>query len=445
MVRMQEKNVALRNFLLDRVESGQWPSGAKLPGARQLAVEAQCSFTYMQSVIESLVQQGVFVSISRSGTYVCEHWRRRLLPDTIRLFLSQSRDRSRTGREFVSSLRSRFPDLRIVTGFERAAFEFRVSYDLLQNHRDYLDLAPYFRKCFPDSSQFCEEAFAPYRFGGELCGLPIRFSPRVVVFNRRIFAECGCPEPRPEWSWEEFLECIRNLRRRLPSEAVLPYPSRLFDFFAIISRFGGCFLDPSERDPVKIDSPATVRAVEEYCRLLEILGPPKFRLDGNGPPPEALLILTRQEITQLFPDEDGSAFGAVPLPLPENGRRINVYGVELLCVRNECTDSRRIEQMVSFLLSPSFQNQFGRNRDGIPVRRSSAKMSLAGDGPFDALFRRETGCPAANYHLYSPELCRLAGNAIELLTVTPRKEVRAFLRSWADAFRFLLRCDGLHR
>ena len=68
MVRMQEKNVALRNFLLDRVESGQWPSGAKLPGARQLAVEAQCSFTYMQSVIESLVQQGVFVSISRSGT-----------------------------------------------------------------------------------------------------------------------------------------------------------------------------------------------------------------------------------------------------------------------------------------------------------------------------------------------------------------------------------------
>lgn len=442
MVRVQEKNVSLRNFLLDRVESGQWPSGAKLPGARQLATEARCSFTYMQSVIESLVQQGVFVSISRSGTYVCEHWRRRLLPDTIKIVLSQSRNRSRTGQEFIAALRNRFPDLRIVTGFERAAFEFRVSYDLLQNHRDYLDLAPYFRKCFPDSSQFYEEAFAPYRFGGELCGLPIRFSPRVVVFNRRIFAECDCPEPPPEWDWEEFLDCVRRLRRRLPAEAVMPYPDRLFDFFTIISRFGGSFLDPAEADPVRIDSPATIRAVEEYYRLLEILGPPGPRPAGNGPPPEALLILTRQEITQLFPEEDGGRFGAVPLPLPANGQRINAYGMELLCVRNECTDSRRIEQMVNFLLSPSFQNQFGRNRDGIPVRRSSAKASLAADGPFDSLFRDEINCPAAHYHLYSPELCRLSCSAIRLLTATPRQEIRAFLRSWADAFRFLLRCDA---
>ena len=77
MVRMQEKIVALRNFLLDRVESGQWPSGAKLPGARQLAVEAQCSFTYMLSVIESLGQQWVFVSISRSGTYAVSFTRLR--------------------------------------------------------------------------------------------------------------------------------------------------------------------------------------------------------------------------------------------------------------------------------------------------------------------------------------------------------------------------------
>lgn len=442
MIRLQEKNVSLRSFLLDRVESGQWPSGAKLPGARQLAAEAQCSFTYMQSVIESLVQQGVFVSISRSGTYVCEHWRRRLLPDTIKLFLSQARSQSRAGQEFVTALRNRFPELRIVTGFERAVFEFRVSHDLLQNHRDYLNLAPYFRKCFPDPSQFYEEPFAPYRFGGELCGLPIRFSPRVVVFNRRIFAECRCPEPRPEWNWEEFLSCVQQLRRRLPSEAVLPYPDRLFDFFAIISRFGGSFLDPGEKDPVQIDSPATLRAVEEYCRLLEILGPPNHRHAESGPPPEALLILTRQEISQLFPEEDGSAFGAVPLPLPADGQRINVHGVELLCVRNECTDARRIEQMVNFLLSTSFQNQIGRSRDGIPVRRGSAKASLAADGPFDALFRDEMECPAANYHLYSPELCRLACNAIRLLAATPRREVRAFLRSWGDALRFLLRCDG---
>ncbi len=442
MVRVQEKNVSLRNFLLDRVESGRWPSGAKLPGARQLAAEAQCSFTYMQSVIESLVQQGVFVSISRSGTYVCEHWRRRLLPDTVKFFLSPSRDRSRTGQEFVTALRNRFPGLRIVTGFERAVFEFRVSHDLLQNHRDYLNLAPYFRKCFPDPSQFHEEPFAPYRFDGELCGLPIRFSPRVVVFNRRLFAECDCPEPQPEWDWEAFLACIRRLRRRLPAEAVLPYPDRLFDFFAIISRFGGSFLDPAEADPVRIDSPATIRAVEEYCRLLEILGPPNRRHAGSGSPPEALLILTRQEISQLFPEEDGRAFGAVPLPLPADGQRINVHGMELLCVRNECTDTRRIEQMVNFLLSASFQNQIGRSRDGIPVRRSSAKASLAADGPFDALFRDEMECPAAKYHLHSPELCRSACNAIRLLAATPRREVRAFLRSWGDALRFLLRCDG---
>ncbi|MBS1370865.1 MAG: extracellular solute-binding protein [Lentisphaeria bacterium] len=442
MTRTPEKNVDIRNFLLDRLESGEWRAGDKLPGARQLAQEAGCSFTYMQSVLESLVQHGVLVSVSRSGTYVGEYWKSRLLPDTVKFFLSPQSRKSEPGRQFIALFRNRFPDLRIVEEFDRAYFEFRVSYDLFHNHREYRDLEPAFRSCVPDLSLMLEEPLASYRIGGRLCGVPFRFSPRVIVYNRRVFAECGVPEPRPNWSWEEFIGCVRQLRKSLPSELVMPYPNTIFHFCTLISRFGGELIDPSEPDPVRVDSPETVRAVGEYFRLLDLLGKPVPLPGKRIPPPEALLILTRQEISLVYPGEMLNEIGAVELPLPENGREFNVPGVELFAVRRECTDERRIRQIVEFLLSAPTQNQIGRTRAGIPVRRSSAKLSLNPDDPLDALFLRELGKPTARYYLYSPELFKLSCNAVQLLAATPPGKRQAFLRQFADAFRFLIRCDA---
>lgn len=448
MNRIFEKNVELRNFLLDRLEGGEWKAGDKLPGARQLAQEAGCSFTYMQSVLEGLVQHGVLVSVSRSGTYVGESWKTQLLPDTVKLFLSPVSKEGVLGKQFIDSIRKRFPELRVVEAFDRAVYEFRVSHDLFRTHREYLDLEPFFRKCVPDPSLFFEGPFASYRIGGRLCGLPFRFSPRVTVYNRRIFAECGCPEPDSDWTWEEFLETVRRLRRTLPSELVMPFPDKIFHFYTLISRFGGGLLDPATSDRVRVDSPETLCAVREYFRLLDLLGRPangKEEVRGQRiPPPEAMLFLTRQELSQLYPGELLAEVGAVELPAPESGRVLNLHGVELFAVRRECTDPHRVRQFVEFLLSVPVQNQIGRSRFGIPVRRSSVAFGLIPENPLDALFLREMAKPAADYYLYSPELYKLSCRAVCLLTGIPPEERRAFLFRFADALRFLIQCgeDG---
>ena len=79
---MEDKHIRVKEYLLNLLESGQIKAGDRLPGARRLTKEAGASYTHIQTVLECLVQSGIFEAVTRSGTFVQQNWAECLLPAT---------------------------------------------------------------------------------------------------------------------------------------------------------------------------------------------------------------------------------------------------------------------------------------------------------------------------------------------------------------------------
>ena len=303
-----DKNLEIRNLLLDKIERGEWRPGAKLPGARQLAGEVGCCFTHLQSVLESLVQQGILLSVPRSGTYVRENWEKRLLQGTLRLHRAAPEDCTR--QVYSAPISQEHPELRLTWKFDRAVYEIQVSHYLLGHHSQYLDLGPIFRKLYPDPSAFFPAPFRQFLVNGKLCGIPLLFSPRIIAYNRELFKQCGVELPRPGWSWEEFIACIRQLRSKLPAERVFPFNHALYEFYPIAARFGGRIID------------LTPLSCAQLTALMQAFAHGYRALQAQPEVPDALLRvnslltgapLTREEMLALWSHldaDDAEALGA---------------------------------------------------------------------------------------------------------------------------------------
>lgn len=428
-----DKNLEIRNRLLDRIESGEWKTGDKLPGARTLAREVGCCFTHLQSVIESLVQQGILLSIPRNGTFVRENWEKRLIQKSFLLYESKFIDDL---RQELAPLTRNNPALWVTSKSHRAIYEIRVSHYLLGHHAEYMDLTPIFDRLFPDPDLFFTPLLDAFRINGKLYGIPLLFSPRIIVFNRRIFAENNVPFPRRNWSWEEFMQCVWTLRQKLPAEKAFLFTASPFQFTTIAARFGGNFFDFTREDPVTLDSPELLRALDCFLELRDILGPARREM----PPHEtALHITTRQQLHRHLPPGTEQELAAVELPLPEGGSDVNVPGVELLCIRQECADLELAEQLIQSVLSEEFQNHLGAIRNGIPLLRSAAARSLDPTDPLDAVFLQELSKPVAMYNIRWLKLYNIISRAILHISSTPRPEAETLMHELAGTIRFLLR------
>ena len=429
-----DKNLEIRNLLLDKIERGEWRPGAKLPGARQLAGEVGCCFTHLQSVLESLVQQGILLSVPRSGTYVRENWEKRLLQGTLRLHRAAPEDCTR--QVYSAPISQEHPELRLTWKFDRAVYEIQVSHYLLGHHSQYLDLGPIFRKLYPAPSAFFPAPFRQFLVNGKLCGIPLLFSPRIIAYNRELFKQCGVELPRPGWSWEEFIACIRKLRSKLPAERVFPFNHALYEFYPIAARFGGRIIEPDQPDPVRVDAPEMLRGLDHYLMLRDLLGPEEGPVNYTD---VALRITTREQLAHELTRENFARIGGVELPMPDNGCDVNVQAAELLCVRNECADLAQAERLIEFLLSEPMQDRIGQSRYGIPVRRSSAAFSMNPYESTDALFLQEMEKPAAGYNLFTPEFYTIVDRSCNLFNRQSREEAVRTVRELGATLRFLTR------
>ncbi len=426
-----DKNLEIRNRLLNRIESGEWPTGSKLPGARLLAKEVGCCFTHLQSVIESLVQQGILLSIPRSGTYVRENWEKRLIQKSFRPYGD--------GRIFplgdLDPMLSAIPALWVTAQSERAVFELQVSHYLLGHHSEYMDLTSIFNRHYKDQSAFFTPLLEAFRINGKLLGIPLLFSPRIMVCNRKLFQESGVPLPRRGWSWEEFIDCIRKLRQKLPGEQTFYFDPSLFIFFSVAARFGGKILDPNAEKTVSLDSPEMLRALDHFLELRDLLHPFTGSLKHYE---TAMWMTTRQELHRTIPAEIRQELVGVELPLPENGFDVNVPGVELLCIRSECSDMELAEQLIATMLSTDFQNYLGEHKRGIPFRNSSAELSLSPTESTDILFRQEMNKPIALYSSVSADVYNIVSRSIQRTNRYTRPEAEKMMRDLAATIRFLL-------
>lgn len=70
--------LALRQTLLDQLQSGHWRAGERLPAERELAQRHRVSRTTVRKALAVLKEQGLIEQTVGSGTYVAEHATARL-------------------------------------------------------------------------------------------------------------------------------------------------------------------------------------------------------------------------------------------------------------------------------------------------------------------------------------------------------------------------------
>lgn len=414
---MKDKLSQVREFLLDGIESGRFPTGSKLPGARDIAAEVGASFLLVQHAVSSLEQDGIVECVSRRGTYVRTGWEYRRIRNHMLLL--------RPGilmpwqEKFRNLLAEELPEIRLARNFDEGMFELRVTL-YLQEHRDeYLDLSPYLPEEIYDENRFFQFPFRGFREpDGRVFGIPFIFSPRVVFYNREMLAQCNLPEPEHDWSWESFIHALRQLRGRFNMDQVLNFNEYPYFWMNFLFRAGGKLLSrqPDGSCKVCIDSPETIRGItllQELRRILQSTGEEK-----PGVPPASFWRGTRafqiadREFYSQGRNRDFDNWGAVPLPLIPGGTRLTAQATDLICVRKECVDEALIRKYLHCLLGERVQNFIGRQRYGIPIRISSAMAGIDRSDPRDRVFLEEMKTVSAEYNVDSPIISTVLHNGI---------------------------------
>ena len=112
---MKDKISQVRDFLLDRIESGEYPTGSPIPSARKLGESVDASFAMILQAVNALAGAGILHCVSRQGSVVRPGWQERLMPNHFVLF--------NPSLPWIPGFRklfeARLPDLRFCTEFQR--------------------------------------------------------------------------------------------------------------------------------------------------------------------------------------------------------------------------------------------------------------------------------------------------------------------------------------
>lgn len=435
---MEDKATYTRNYILDLLDNGRLKAGDKLPGARELAADIKVSFAKVQLAIDKLAQDGVLETKPRQGTFVQPSWQDRILQNNFTTFNPESK------LPWVPGLRKIFaeklPQVRISPSFKNSVFELRTTLTVQSESENYLDLWDIFDKLYPDKSVFFNHPFKNFFMDGKLPGIPFIFSPRVMFYNPDILKKAGCPLPHNAWKWEEFIECIKLLKKSLPSEKIFSWHPYAHLWINLVFRAGGCLIDPESEDPVKIDHPKTQKGLQLFADLKKELLPNLEAADyfmrfHQG---KAAFQLGPRENLPLFRKFGFSNWKTVPLPFIEGGEDISAQATDLICVRKSCADSHIAEEFVKLMLSEEVQDFIAEEQYGIPIRKSSAMKSIDLDNPDDALFLTEAYKCRADYNITSSDLSILIREGLRQIWDN-EKDVKETTSELANAVRIFLR------
>ncbi len=77
---------------------------------------------------------------------------------------------------------------------------------------------------------------------GELLAVPLIANPTICYIDKRTFAKAGIPLPSPDWTWDDFLDICRKLKKsgQMPM-TLCPAPGTLFE--PLLAQVGANYFD----------------------------------------------------------------------------------------------------------------------------------------------------------------------------------------------------------
>ena len=433
---MKDKISQVCDYILDRLESGEYRSGETIPSARKIEKTVDASFAMIQHAVTTLAQAGILHCVNRQGSMVQPDWDKRLMPNHFVLF----NPRLPWIPGFRKLVEEKLPEMRLCSRFRYGMFEVRTTLPLQQDRDEYLDLAPYFDELFPDRSLFFEAPFRSFRNSdGSIHGIPFIFSPRVMFCNPAYLRKAGLKMPGADWTFDEFLSILKQLKEVFPPENLLNYSQLPFFWMNFVFRSGGALVEPNAENPVRIDSPETIRGIEAVRALRRLLPGYTSRQWGNGFCNGKLaFMLGDRELLNLIHHTGMEEWQVLPLPHIPGGANRMAQSTDLLCIRKECVDRELAMKFLRFMLSEEVQDYIAAEKYGIPIRKSSAQKSIDISDPRDILFLTEMESMSAEYNLDSPELTRLIQGGIRRIINNGELPLKQSLEELAQAVRVFL-------
>jgi len=212
------------------------------------------------------------------------------------------------------------------------------------------------------------------RRGEKLYAIPVDFTPMVMYYNRRMFREAGIPEPRPGWTYAEFLAAARSLTK--PGQYGFEFANWMPGWITWLWNNGGDVLHPETLRAVgTFDSDANVAAVEFLRDLITVhkAAPSLSQAASTG----VDLFATNQAAMKIsghwslvgFADTKSSKIalddiGVVELPtnLPQS---VTVMYESGLAIGKNCRNPEAAWRFIKYMTSRPVQERY--NASGIAV------------------------------------------------------------------------------
>lgn len=380
-----DKITLIREYILDKIESGEYQPGGRIPAARELCQETGASFVMVMNAVSSLERDGVLYCEPRQGTYVRPNYRERVVGNHLVLF---SQALPWLG-EFRPKLQQKLPAIRLCKTFENGMFELRNTSYLQMHRNEYLDLSEIWRKVAADKDLFFSRPFKGfYDSAGGLFGIPFIFSPRAVYYKKSALQKAGLAEPQSNWSIDDFFRYLEVIAAKCPGEPLINYADGIFFWLSFVFRSGGRFFDSDNK--LCFNTPEVLRALSAVRRIRQIANAVPFDPARRRNLNENIVFnIDARQIKCYFKHCNFDDFGVVSMPHFTGGSAVMAQATDLLCVRKECADPALAAEWIAFMLSEEIQDFIGSEEYGIPIRKSSAMKSINGEDPRDTIFLNE--------------------------------------------------------
>lgn len=234
------------------------------------------------------------------------------------------------------------------------------------------------------------------RVGDALYGMPWRLSPRVLYWNRDLFARAGLDPDRAPATWDRLLAAAARVQRLGGRVRGLGLESA--DSAASVPEFlafawgNGAELLSAAGDSVRLDSPEAREALAFVVRLA------RGALRAGGPELDeafaagrlGLRIAGPELATRLGREAPRLGFGVAPVPTREGGPGAPYADVRVLA---SCARSRHKEQalrLARFLgRAEQAVEAHAAHADGVPAIAGADTLEWFRARPREALFAAE--------------------------------------------------------
>ena len=157
---MNIQSETVRHYVLDNLESGNFKDGMRLPGSRKISEMLNISRPVVQNALDTLVNEGILQSVSRSGLYVDEQWKNRRIRNSLRVYTFD--DFLPWMPLFREEMAKLAPELHISDQCSEGDFEIITTATAQTRHKEFADLSPLLKSCYPDLSPFYTEQLKPF-------------------------------------------------------------------------------------------------------------------------------------------------------------------------------------------------------------------------------------------------------------------------------------------